>query len=178
VGGESPIKLMRFPGEPARPPALAHSFVILGAETDALDIASSMGDAAGRTLSGASDGLISGVSSEGGVNLPGSNRSLGRLLALLLSLLLPPASGLALILMADELHVGVTKVSQGRRERTLSRGGWAWPSSEGQPGRGHGKLTRTFQRLASSPLRRCRCYPLHVSSLHGGTKTGQLQLGS
>jgi hypothetical protein len=163
VGGESPIKLMRLPGEPARPPPLAHSFVILGAETDALDIASSMGDAAGRTLSGASDGLISGVPSEGGVNLPGSSRSLGRLVVLLLSLLLPHASGLALILVADELHVGMTKVSSGRRERRLSRGGWAWPSSKGQTGKGPWQTHENFPAAcfvtaAAMPLLSFACF--------------------
>lgn len=54
---------MRLPGEPAKGPARAHSFVMLGAvlaETEALDRASSTGDGVGWTLSGTM-GLMSGV---------------------------------------------------------------------------------------------------------------------
>lgn len=51
VGGDSPIKLIRFPGEPARPP-LVHSLVMLGAvlaDTDVVERASNKGEAAGLT---------------------------------------------------------------------------------------------------------------------------------
>ena len=92
---------MRLPGELAKAPARAHSFVMLGAvlaETDALDRASSMGDGAGRTLSG-TEGLLSGVLM-GGVNsfdvgwlLPGKLLLLLLLLLLWLLLLLLPLGG-------------------------------------------------------------------------------------
>jgi hypothetical protein len=62
VGGDSPIMLIRLPGEPAKPP-FAHSLVMLGAvlaDTDVVDKASSDGDAAGFALFGR-DGRISGV---------------------------------------------------------------------------------------------------------------------
>lgn len=87
------MMLMRLPGEPAKPAALAHSLVILCAvlaETDALDRASSIGEGVGLTWSGRT-GLMSGVLI-GGVD----SFEVGRLLTLgadrlllLLLLLLP-----------------------------------------------------------------------------------------
>lgn len=70
--GESPITLTRLPGEPAKPAPLAHSFVMLGAvlaEMDALDRASSVGDADGLTLSGAAEGLRTSGVLMGGVEV-------------------------------------------------------------------------------------------------------------
>lgn len=67
MGGDSPIRLMRLPGEPARPP-LAHSFVMLGAvlaDTEVVDKASKSGDAAWLTLYGGTEGRISGVLTAG-----------------------------------------------------------------------------------------------------------------
>lgn len=35
MGGDSPIKLMRFPGEPARPPLIQSGFALTAVPTDA-----------------------------------------------------------------------------------------------------------------------------------------------
>jgi hypothetical protein len=43
VGGDSPVKLMRFPGDPASP-ALAHSFVMLGIVVSGTGRASRVGE--------------------------------------------------------------------------------------------------------------------------------------
>jgi hypothetical protein len=59
--------LIKFPGEPAMP-FLIHSLFILGAvlaEAGVVDKAASIGEAAGLTLSGPEEGLISGVSTGG-----------------------------------------------------------------------------------------------------------------
>lgn len=84
---------MRLPGEPAKPPALAHSFVMLGAvlaETEALDRASSMGDGVSLTLSGTDEALMSGVLMGGVDSLEVGRLLLERLLLLLLLLHQPP----------------------------------------------------------------------------------------
>lgn len=65
MGGESLIRLMRLPGDPAMPP-LDHSLVMLGAvlaDTDVVDRASRSGDGAWLPLYGAygAEGLNSGV---------------------------------------------------------------------------------------------------------------------
>jgi hypothetical protein len=97
VGGDSPIKLIKLPGEPARPPR-AQSLFILGAvlaDTGVVDKASNMGEtAAGLTLSGAAVGLISGVSA-GGEEVA----DVAGLLVMLLFVPLPPALSLSLLLL-------------------------------------------------------------------------------
>lgn len=96
------MRLMRLPGEPARGPERGQSFVKLGAvlaDTDALDMASSMGDGWRLSLSGSESGLASGVLM-GGVESVEMERAFveGRT-----ALLLP----LLLLLYRDEVSLGV-----------------------------------------------------------------------
>jgi len=73
VGGESPIRLMRFPGDPAMPagPPLAQSFMLgdMLVANEVVDTASSRGDAPCRPFAEGYEGLISGLWRGGGEGL-------------------------------------------------------------------------------------------------------------
>lgn len=89
VGGVSPIRLMRFPGEPAIPagPPLVHSFMLgdILVANEVVDTASSMGDAAVGPFEGGYEGFRSGDWRGGGEGL--GDGPLGLSFGLCLSLL-------------------------------------------------------------------------------------------